>query len=109
MLPASSSTGTVGEHPRRSRLRTIGEAINFYQAEGLLHGRATIHAVDPGKTAILGNHESVYRHAPISCAGYPWYARMFMKEHIEIENDPRVWNQIKAMVESFIAPGSRQS
>ena len=86
----------------------VGEAINFYQTEGILHGRAAIYAANPDRTEILGNQKSVYRHAPISCAGFPWYARLFMKEHIEIENDPRVWNQIITLVEAFIAPDLRQ-
>lgn len=86
----------------------VGKAINFYQAEGLLHGRATIYAANPDRTEILGNHESVYRRASVSCAGYPWYARLFMKEHIEIENDPRVWNQIRTLVETFITPNVHQ-
>ena len=81
----------------------VGEAINFYQAEGLLHGRAKIHAADPTKTVLLGDHESFYRRASISCSGYPWFARIFMKEHIEIENDPRIWKKIKSLMQGFLA------
>ena len=33
----------------------VDRAINFYQSEGLLHGRSTIHAADPDHTSILGN------------------------------------------------------
>ncbi len=76
----------------------VQEAINFYQSEGLLHGRSQIVAVDPAKTKILGNHESSYRQNPVSCAGFPWYARAFMKQHIQIENDPAVWGQIESMI-----------
>ena len=76
----------------------VQEAVNFYQSEGILHGRNLIVAVDPNRTKILGNHESRYRQNPVSCAGYPWYARAFMKRHIQIENDPAVWNQIEALI-----------
>ena len=76
----------------------VQEAINFYQSEGILHGRNLIVAVDPKRTKILGNHESSYRQNPVSCAGYPWYARAFMKRHIQIENDPAVWDQIEALI-----------
>ena len=76
----------------------VGEAINFYQSEGLLRGRKRIFAVDPDKTKILGNHESSYRQNPVACTGFPWYARAFMRRHIQIENDPAVWSQIKALI-----------
>ena len=78
----------------------VREAVNFYQSEGLLHGRPLITAMDPERTTILGNFESAYKENPISCAGYPWYARAFMKPHIEIENDPRVWGRIEALIQT---------
>jgi hypothetical protein len=80
----------------------VGEAINFYQSEGFLHGRRLITAVDPKKTTILGNYESTYKRNRVSCAGYPWYARAFMKPHIEIENDPSVWSKIEALIQTKV-------
>jgi len=76
----------------------VREAINFYQSEGLLRGRSVIVARDPEKTKILGNYRSSYRQNRVSCAGYPWYARAFMHRHIQIENDPAVWAQVKALI-----------
>jgi pimeloyl-ACP methyl ester carboxylesterase len=76
----------------------VREAVNFYESEGLLHGRSLIAAMDPSQTKILGNYESSYRGHPISCAGYPWFARTFMKPHIEIENDPSVWTRVEALI-----------
>jgi len=76
----------------------VREAVNFYQTEGLLHGRRLIEATDPKRTTILGNYESTYKSNPVSCAGYPWFARTFMKPHIEIENDPSVWSKIEALI-----------
>jgi hypothetical protein len=80
----------------------VREAVNFYQSEGLLHGRRFIEAMDSKQTTILGNFESAYKNNPVSCAGYPWFARAFMKPHIEIENDPSVWSRIEALIQSKI-------
>ena len=35
----------------------VREAVNFYEREGLLHGRTAIAAMDPKQTTILGNFE----------------------------------------------------
>ncbi|MGO9338572.1 MAG: hypothetical protein ACLPY1_13815 [Terracidiphilus sp.] len=76
----------------------VREAINFYQAEGLLHGRRVIQAVDPARTTILGSYKSSYKSNPVYCAGYSWFARAFMKPHIEIENDRALWDRIEALI-----------
>ncbi len=76
----------------------VREAINFYQTEGMLHGRRSIKAIDPARTKILGSYESTYKITPVSCAGFPWFARTFMMPHIEIENDVTVWTQIEALI-----------
>jgi hypothetical protein len=78
----------------------VAEAINFYQRDGLLHGLAQIHAADPSRTRILGNFRLDYQTAPVDSKGYPWYARIFMKPHIEIESDPRVWRQVELLIRS---------
>jgi hypothetical protein len=80
----------------------VGKAINFYQTDGLLHGRSLIEAMDPKRTTILGNYESSYKSKPVSCASYPWFARTFMKPHIEIENDPSVWGKIAALIRTEV-------
>lgn len=76
----------------------VKEAINFYQSEGMLRGRSRIVAADPAKTTILDNRQSSYSENPVSCAGFPWYARAFMRRHIQIENDPAVWNAVEALI-----------
>ena len=80
----------------------VVQAINFYQTEGLLHGRSLIEAMDPKRTTILGNYESSYKTSPVSCASYPWFARTFMKPHIEIENDPSVWGKIAVLIRAEV-------
>jgi hypothetical protein len=82
----------------------VHEAINFYQHQGLLHGRALITATDPKLTTILGNFKVSYKTAKsqVSIVDFPWYARAFMKEHIEIENDPAIWNRIEALIQTKV-------
>ncbi len=80
----------------------VREAINFFQQEGMLHGRPSIAAADPKQTTILGNFESSYKTHPVSVAEFPWYARAFMKTHIEIENDPVLWARIEALIQTKI-------
>jgi hypothetical protein len=82
----------------------VAEAVNFYQSDGLLHGQRKIVAADPLRTRILGNFRSNYKTNPVNCDGYPWYARIFMKPHIEIEADLRVWNQVESLVRSQLPP-----
>lgn len=82
----------------------VAQAVNFYQLDGLLHGRPTIRAVDPAKTQILGNYQLDYKETHVACEKYPWYARLFMEPHIEIENDPRVWNQVEALISAKLPP-----
>ena len=80
----------------------VRQAVNFYQSRGLIHGRKLIEAMDPAQTTILGNFESSYRDHPISCAGFPWFARTFMRPHIEIENDPSVWTRIESLIRAHM-------
>jgi hypothetical protein len=76
----------------------VAQAINFYQLDGLLHGQRQIVAADPIHTEILGNFQLDYKTNHVNCDGYPWFARTFMRPHIEIESDPRVWNQIESLI-----------
>ncbi len=82
----------------------VREAMNFYQTEGLLHGRSAIHAADPSRTVILGNRLLSYSKSPVNCAQFPWFARTFMGPHIEIENDPAVWQEVESMIQARVAP-----
>jgi hypothetical protein len=78
----------------------VAQAVNFYQLDGILHGQRQIVADDPRQTRILGNFQLNYKDKPVRCDGYPWYARMFMRPHIEIESDPSVWTRIESLVRS---------
>lgn len=84
----------------------VAQAVNFYQLDGILHGRPEIQAADPAHTRILGNFQFDYKTKPVNCDGYPWYARLFMKPHIEIESDPVVWNQVESLIRSKLPSNS---
>jgi hypothetical protein len=78
----------------------VDRAINFYQSEGLLlHGRSTIHAIDPDHTSILGNFHMTYKDHNINCDNYPWLIRVLSRPHHEIENDPGVWDRVDALID----------
>jgi hypothetical protein len=107
--PPRNRKGRDGNPPpndRRARALSqpsnVAQAINFYQCNGLLHGRPSIHAVDPANTRILGNLRLDYSGRHIDCRGFPWFARTFMLPHIEIENDPYVWGQIRALIDATV-------
>lgn len=80
----------------------VGQAVNFYQLNGLLHGRREILAADGLRTQILGNFQVDYRTKRVSCDGFPWYAQTFMSPHIKIECDPSVWNQVESLIRSKV-------
>jgi hypothetical protein len=82
----------------------VAEAANFYQLNGFLHGETQIRAADPARTHIIGNFRFDYKAKPIDCKQYPWYDRIFMKSHTEIECDPKVWAQVESLIQSKLPP-----
>jgi hypothetical protein len=88
----------------------VEHAVNFFQSSGgFLHGQPRITADNPAQTKIEGNFPMSYRNHHIDCGNFPWFARTFNKPHHEIENDPRVWNQIKLLIDSSLRPQSPDS
>lgn len=84
----------------------VTRAANFYQPNGMIHGREQIRAADPAKTQILGNFRYDYKEHPIHCSGYPWYDRTFAKTHTEIDCDPAVWSRVEALIRQQISPAT---
>jgi hypothetical protein len=76
----------------------VAQAANFYQLDGMLHGQPKIRAANPARTHILGNFRSDYKTKPVRCGQYPWWDRVFMKPHIQIECDPAVWSQVESLI-----------
>jgi hypothetical protein len=84
----------------------VSQAVNFYQPDGLIHGRSEIRAADPDRTQILGNFRFDYGTRSVRCDQYPLLSRIFMRSHIEIECDPQVWNRVEALIRSKLPPTS---
>jgi hypothetical protein len=78
----------------------VSEAANFYQSNGLLSGQPKIRAADETRTRILGNFQFDYKAKDIRCEQYPWYDKIFVKYHTEIECDPAVWGQVESLIRS---------
>jgi hypothetical protein len=76
----------------------VAQAANFYQSNGLLRGHHDIRAADAARTRIIGNFRFDYEKSPLNCAKYPWYDRMLVKPHTQIECDPAVWNQVESLI-----------
>jgi hypothetical protein len=87
----------------------VGQAVNFYQPDGIIHGRRAIRAADPDRTEIVGNFRFDYSENPIRCEGYPWFDRVVVKAHTEIECDPKVWNQVEGLIYSKLPPETRDT
>ena len=85
----------------------VAEAINFYQANGFLHGQSKIRAADAARTRIIGNLRFHYQASPLKCDQYPWYDRVFAKSHTEIECDPNVWKQVETLIRSKLPPATQ--
>lgn len=81
----------------------VRQAVNVFQRAGLVHGTPVIRAENPQATTILGNFQVSYATRHISCTQFPWYDRMLMRSHIEIESDPLIWQWIEALISSRIA------
>jgi hypothetical protein len=73
-------------------------AANFYQDKGFIRGQPKIIAADASRTTILGNFFYDYSAHPIACSEYPWYTRFFMRSHIEIECDQKVWQRVETLI-----------
>ena len=78
----------------------VAEAANFYQLNGVLHGEPQISAADPARTHIIGNFRFDYTGNPLDCHQYPWYNRLFMRAHTQIECDPKVWGQVESLIQA---------
>jgi hypothetical protein len=87
----------------------VSQAVNFYQPDGIVHGEPAIRAADPERTQIVGNFRYEYKANPIRCEGYPWFDRVVVKAHTEIECDPKVWNQVESLIYSKLPPESRDT
>lgn len=84
----------------------VAQAANFYQPGGFVHGRSAIRAADPKRTKIIGNFRFDYKASPYTCNEYPWYDRIFVKPHTQIECDPNVWKQAEDLIRADLPPAT---
>jgi hypothetical protein len=82
----------------------VAQAANFYQPDGFVHGQSAIRAADPSRTKIIGNFRFDYKASPYSCNEYPWYDRIFVKPHTQIECDQNVWKQAEDLIRADLPP-----
>lgn len=87
----------------------VAQAANFYQTDGFVHGQSAIRAADPSRTKIIGNFRFDYKTSPYACDEYPWYDRIFVKAHTQIECDPNVWKRAEALIQSNLPPARSSS
>jgi hypothetical protein len=87
----------------------VGQAVNFYQPHGIVHGRPRIRAADPARTEILGNFRYDYKEKAVRCEGYPWFDNILVKAHTQIECDPQVWSQVESLIYSKLSPENRNT
>jgi hypothetical protein len=97
------SVAKVGENDEMIPAN-VAEAANFYQTDGLLHGRVQIRAEKGAGTRIVGNFRYEYKTNSPSCDEYPWYDRLFTKYHTKIECDPEVWNRVETLIRAKLPP-----
>src|SRR6202158_2712931 len=82
----------------------VAQAANFSQSQGLIRGHHDIRAANPARTRIIGNFRFDYETSSLKCSEYPWYDRIFVKAHTQIECDPAVWSQAESIIRSNLPP-----
>jgi pimeloyl-ACP methyl ester carboxylesterase len=82
----------------------VTEAVNFYQTQGIIHGRRQITAADPAHTDILGNYRMDYKKTPVECPEASWWERVLTPGHMQSECDPHLWTQIEILVRQRLSP-----
>jgi len=80
----------------------VAQAANFYQAHGIVRGDHDIRAADPARTRIIGNFQFNYETSPLKCSDYPWYDRIFVKPHTQIECDPMIWARVESLIRASL-------
>ena len=71
----------------------------LHGAVSSMGGRAFARLMQNGQTS-SATFRYIYRDRQINCDNYPWLARHLNRPHHEIENDPRVCEQIASLIES---------
>jgi hypothetical protein len=83
----------------------VRAAVNFYQHDPFtsIHGRKQIRALDPTRTAILGNFRSSYTHRYVDESNASVPRQVFGGSHTKMEQDPLVWSRVEHYIVDAIA------
>lgn len=85
----------------------VRRAANFYQNNGhIVHGEPAIRVDDATRTTILFNQRHDYANANIDVRK-PWWRTMFRKDHVKMDADPEVWNQVEQLIAEEILSATR--
>jgi hypothetical protein len=85
----------------------VRRAANFYQSNGhIVHGESAIRADDPTRTTILFNQRHDYANTSIKVYK-PWWKSMFREDHLKMDADPEVWNQVEQLIVEEISSQNR--
>jgi hypothetical protein len=77
----------------------VSTAANFYQDNGrVIHGAKNIRAADPSRTVILFNRRIDYRNRRMQIPKLPWYKKAFRTDHVKMDNDPEVWQEVELLI-----------
>jgi hypothetical protein len=75
----------------------VHRAANFYQTNGhIVHGEP-IRADDPKRTTVLFNQHYDYASKEVK-VNKPWWKKAFRSDHVKMDNDPDVWNQVQSLI-----------
>lgn len=86
----------------------VRRAANFYQNNGrIIRGEPAIRADDPSRTTILFNQRHDYANKEIKLPNLPWWKTVIRTDHVKMDNDPEVWDQVERLIVEEIASGSR--
>jgi hypothetical protein len=82
----------------------VRRAANFYQNNGrIIHGEPEIRADDPSRTTILFNQRHDYKNKAIKIRRLPWWRKLVRTDHLKMDSDPEVWNQVERVIMEEIA------
>lgn len=77
----------------------VRAAANLYQDTGrFVRGAKNIRATDPNRTTILFNRRIDYRNSDVQMRKLPWYKKAFRTDHLKMDNDPAVWQEVETLI-----------
>ncbi len=85
----------------------VGAAVNLFEHGGFpIRGQPLILAMDPAATKILGNFQYRYKGKHIDEPGENLARRIFFGDHLKMEDDPAVWDEVEKYILQYVKPGS---